>query len=232
VIESASEAEKGFLVAVNSFISSLRGPLAESRFADQVHHLKALKKPWRFGIELHDTVYGLAEALLNIWRRQRREEALIFSSDKVSHSALLCYHPTVFDDYVLKDRFNDEPCMNDLIFEFRGEEDIPCSLRGIFLHAEDYTAALIACPQHLRQPATSQMSSSDSETDEELQVSRSPARQKPAASSTQTVSTVTRSTSASLWCSTPVSPVPSPQPFEFTEQDEQRPRMAKRRRNK
>jgi hypothetical protein len=59
LIESASEAEKGFLVAVNSFISSLRGPLAESRFADQVHHLeKALKKPWRFGIELHDNVYG------------------------------------------------------------------------------------------------------------------------------------------------------------------------------
>jgi hypothetical protein len=85
--------------------------LAESRFADQVHHLKALKKPWRFGIELHNTVYGLAEALLNIWwRRLRREEALIFSSDQVSRSALLCYYPTVvFDDYVLKDKFNDDP---------------------------------------------------------------------------------------------------------------------------
>jgi hypothetical protein len=43
---------------------------------------------------------------------------------------------------------------------------------------------------------------------------------------------VTRSTSSSLWCSTPAFPVSSPQPFEFTEQDEQRLRIAKRRRNK
>jgi hypothetical protein len=142
---------RGFLVAVNSFISSLRGPLAKSQFADQVHHLIALKKAMavRYRATRHCiwTCWSPAQHLEET--ASGRSSYFLLRSDLPFCFAFFCYHPTVFDDYVLKDRFNDEPCMNDLIFEFRGEEDIPCSLRGIFLHAEDYTAALIASPHNI-----------------------------------------------------------------------------------
>jgi len=62
-----------------------------------VNNLKIFEHRWRFDFELHDKVYVVAEALLNINRRVRRAEDLGISS-VLDDSPLLAYDPMQADD--------------------------------------------------------------------------------------------------------------------------------------
>jgi hypothetical protein len=121
----------------------LRGPTAEGRFADQVHHFKAFSEPWRFSLSLHDEVYGIAEGLLNLWRRLRRGEELPFTDEEAMQSAFLMYRPTQLDDLlVTKNKVS--PTLSP--FTFVGEEEIPCSLVGIISSPERFREILEGSP--------------------------------------------------------------------------------------
>jgi len=83
---------------VNTFLSLVHGPGAEARFADEVHKFGILRKPWRLEPELHTLILQLAEVLLNIERRQQREEPLDYTPEEAENSCFLLYLPTVMDD--------------------------------------------------------------------------------------------------------------------------------------
>jgi hypothetical protein len=142
-VRTINEFNVFFFSKVNEFVRTLRGPTAEGRFADQVHHFKAFSKPWRFSLELHDQVYGRAEGLLNLWRRQRRGEVLPFTDEEAIMSSFLMYWSTQLDDYlVTQEKISISPSP----YTFFGEDDIPCSLAGIITTPERYQEILSGQP--------------------------------------------------------------------------------------
>ena len=125
---------------INEFIRVLRGPGAEARFADQVHHFAVLSDPWRLSLDDHDSFYGICEELLNWKRRQQMGEEIPFSDKEAMASPFFCYAVTLLDDLLQDGEIREGPTA---VFEWVGEENLPSSLAGILFptHYLEVTSA-------------------------------------------------------------------------------------------
>jgi hypothetical protein len=138
IARELEEPRRKWMEYVNTFLSLVRGPGAEGRFGDEVHKFGVLRKPWRLEPELHTVVLQLAEALLNIERREQRQEVLDYTHEEAESSCFLLYLPTTMDDLL---KSEGESVSLDP-FRFCGEEDIPASIAGLFDNAETYLSAM------------------------------------------------------------------------------------------
>jgi len=125
---------------VNTFLATVRGPGAEGRFGDEVNKFGITRRPWRLEPELHTLIVQLVEVLLNVERREERNEPLDYTRAEAENSCFLQYLPTIMDDCL---KIEGEE-INPSIFEFPGgDEDIPSSMLGLFDDSEEYFASMI-----------------------------------------------------------------------------------------
>lgn len=136
VVEQTSTSKRAKYEAVNTFISTVRGPWAEGKFSEQVGKFKVLTTPWRFDLRLHDIVLRLIEALLNINRRIDLEEDVGITYDAAMESAFLYWEATRFDDLLRrKEPGHEEPID---VYEFHDDDEVPVALSALFPNHDGY----------------------------------------------------------------------------------------------
>ena len=70
ITKEKDEARRNWMLHAKTWMSKVRGPRAEGRFAEEVQLLGIFTSPWQFTYDLHNKILSLAEALLNINRRK------------------------------------------------------------------------------------------------------------------------------------------------------------------
>jgi len=174
-----SKERKPWCQAVNNFVNLVRGPNAETRFADQVNQLRIFQKKFRLGMPTLDKMVAIAEALLNINRRLARNEVVgeltgrVIHSEEAAASPFFTHEPTYLDDIVRGDCPIDEEHDDDP-FEFVDKNDVPLAIRAIFHDPKVYhrasTSAGPSRPSEIRTrfcvPGTEKNSDSEPEEDE------------------------------------------------------------------
>jgi len=154
-IRRLPEHQKAFGNRVNSFLTLIRGPNAEGRFADQVNKVGILRRPFRFSFEIFDDVVNTIEGLENIEKQLARGEEVgkqtgdPISLEEACSSPLLSYQPTRLDDLLQEgvSKFEaTEAERNSHAFDFIDEGDVPIALRALFPDAERF-ASLANSPQ-------------------------------------------------------------------------------------
>lgn len=131
----------------NQWISLVRGPNTETRFADQTNKLGMIRRKFRWGMPTFDKMLALAEALLNIDRRLARSETVgektgaPVSSDQVQESCLFEHSSTKLDDLLADGNYDDEEEENSMSsnpFRYFDQNDVPIALRSLFSNPEEY----------------------------------------------------------------------------------------------
>ena len=106
-----------------------------------MNKMKIFEERWRFGFELHDEIYPLAEALLNINRRVQRGEDVGITEEQAAESPLLCFESQLLDDLLRREIEKEEETEDEDPFAF-DEEQIPVTLKALFSNEQRFAEVL------------------------------------------------------------------------------------------